>query len=607
MKHRGPAGRVNALRRYGRELGTEFSSFNDQLPPELVTRGLRLALAGSRWLRPGFARCWLISKPPGSAKLRKEYIVKRTRVRLYELPDGAESLYHVEPAEYRLSRKRQDLIAKTVLDLQDQLPPGDTVLSSRKLKEFIIDFSIDHMSSRCRTGGYCLGRTRTEEQEELHYLAGIVRKYTAGFGVLEVLLEDGNVQDIFMDAPVEDHTVYVSLGFVDDPNLTSRFRTNIVMTDEAAGSMMSRFRYESGRPFSEAHPHLECDNDEFNTRVTIIGPPISPHGMAFALRRHSPEPWTLPRLISAGSLSPEAAGLISFLLDGQSTILIAGGRGAGKSSLLGAVMFEFSPVQRILTIEDTLELPGQHMQNLGYKLQCMHIRSTVGGIGTLGADEALRISLRLGESAIVLGEVRGQEARTLYEAMRAGTAGSAVLGTFHADSARSVFERVVFDMGISPEAFAATDIVIVAGLTRPSGIQKQERRVMEISELVKSADEPGTFANLLVYDPQKDGLMSTGVFQCTSERISAVARSWGVSYEFCLENIRARSRIKDIVVRHSRRTGNDELLSARWVMNCNSMFNGLFQRLYSKEGVVDNNRLIEDWKKWFRKAVVYDQ
>src|SRR6266581_8870585 len=115
----------------------------------------------------------------------------------------------------------------------------------------------------------------------------------------------------------------------------------------------------------------------------LVGRPLSPEGLAMALRRHSPDPWTLPRMIRAGSLTPLAAGLLSFLIDGRSTILIAGSRGAGKSSLLGALLFEFSRNQRILTIEDTLELPGPQLQDLGYKVQSLYIESALGGKGEM--------------------------------------------------------------------------------------------------------------------------------------------------------------------------------------------------------------------------------
>lgn len=597
---------ISPLFDYSKKFSEEISQFENRIPSKNVHRGFKRILAKSRWIRPNFAQCWIMPKPPNNAVLRKTYNVNGTIVNLYELPNRGESLYHIEPPEYRLSKTHTEVIEQAISELNDHKPTGLNVKHPSKIKEYIETFGRRTILEFIRSKELRLGLTRSKENKIINYLTGILTKYTVGFGLVEVLLEDRNVQDIYIDAPVDGNQVYVSMGWIDDDRLCSKFITNLILTSAAAESLMSRFRYESGRPFSDAHPILESDNEMFNTRVTIIGAPISPRGIAFALRRHSPDPWTLPKLIQAKSLNATAAGLISFLIDGQSTILIAGGRGAGKSSLLGAAMFEFAPVQRILTIEDTLELPGPKLQELGYKLQTMHIQSSVKGNGSVTADEALRISLRLGESAIVLGEVRGEEAKTLYEAMRAGTAGSAVLGTFHADSARAVFERVVYDMKITPEAFSSTDIVIVAGLSRPAGTHRQQRRVFQISELVKNCSEKGKFGDLLTYDPGSDSLDITERYRSCSEKISSIARYWGITYEDSLANIETRARCKQVQVDYANSNNRSDLLSGGWVLRCNSVFWELLQHQQNKEKTIDYQKLFNDWQTWFKKAVIYE-
>ncbi|MEM3341643.1 MAG: ATPase, T2SS/T4P/T4SS family, partial [Thermoplasmata archaeon] len=315
------------------------------------------------------------------------------------------------------------------------------------------------------------------------------------------------------------------------------------------------------------------------------------------------EPWTLLRLISLRSLSPLAAGLISFLVDGNSTILVAGSRGAGKSSLLGAIMLEFPQSQRILTIEDTLELPGPEMQKLGYKVQSMQVQSSLGGLGELTADDALRLSLRLGESAIVLGEVRGKETKTLYEAMRAGTAGSAVLGTIHGNSAKAVYERVVHDMGISPKSFSATDVIIVAGLRRPGGSMKMMRRVTQITELVKSAGEEGVFQDLMVYNEAVDSLVETEYLR-HSERVGTIAFNFGMSMEDAIQNIKVRSAIREKMVQFAFQHNNPSLLSAKWVAASNNAFWGAIDKK-SKNRNMTYQDVFNEWETWFKKQVRY--
>ena len=157
-----------------------------------------------------------------------------------------------------------------------------------------------------------------------------------------------------------------------------------------------------------------------------------------------------------------------------------------------------------------MELPGDRMRSMGYKVQSLLIDDRSEEDANKRADEALRVSLRLGESAIVLGEVRGEETRTLYQSMRVGRAGSSIMGTIHGDSAKTVYERVVHDMGISPESFMATDFLITMGTVRDKVTNRQMRR---ISEFVSTTDRNGEFSDVSsinVFDtPPMRRIMST--------------------------------------------------------------------------------------------------
>ncbi len=230
-----------------------------------------------------------------------------------------------------------------------------------------------------------------------------------------------------------------------------------------------------------------------DARATVVGYPMSPNGDSLAIRKHSKIPWTLTRLIGNGTIDPYTAGLLSFLIANRSTMLVCGARGAGKSSLLTALMFEFPISQRILTIEDTLELPGKKLRSMGYKVQSMLIDDRNGEAAEKRADEALRVSLRLGESAIILGEVRGEEAKTLYQSMSTGRAGSSILGTIHGDCAQTVYNRVTNDLQVSPESFMETDFIITLGTIRERG---SDRQVRTMTEFVSTGDRPGRFSDV---------------------------------------------------------------------------------------------------------------
>ena len=237
------------------------------------------------------------------------------------------------------------------------------------------------------------------------------------------------------------------------------------------------------------------------------------------------------------------------------------------------------------------------MQRLGYKLQSLFVRSTLGGTSEMTADDALRVSLRLGESAIVLGEVRGREAKTLYEAMRSGSAGSSVLGTIHGNSPKSVFERIVYDLGIPAKAFNATDIVVICGLIRPGGGQRQVRRVTSIAEVAKAGGEDGEFRELLVYDEEKDALVETPDFRSNSERLQAIAGQWGIGYDDLLRAIETRAKVK-----HTLAEAGDDKLSAKWNALANAHY---WQLVGSAEDRADYDAIYARWRQWFDARAVY--
>lgn len=570
----------------------------------VLKRGMDRIFSQSKKIRPGFSSSWVAPHPPEGAKAVANYIIDGSSVTLFFVPEELETLYHVKPIEYDIPMNHVKLIHLARSHLTDRFPKNIQIDNPEQAREYISNMGNRLIYQLAKKHAIDLGKNRTEEIATVKKLSNILAKYTAGLGIVEFFLKDNYVQDVYIDASPSDNKVYIQLGGLNEPKLSEKCTTNVSVGTRDAESILSRFRYESGRPFSEAMPILETDLSSFGARATAIGKPLSPDGIAIALRRHSPEPWTLLKLIYNGTISSMAAGLISFLIDGRSTMLVVGSRGAGKTSLLGALMLEFPQNQRILTIEDTLELPVARMQDIGYKVQSLSVQSSLGGKAEMSADEALRISLRLGESAIVMGEVRGQEARTLYEAMRAGTAGSSVLGTFHADSAKSVYQRVVHDMHISPKSFLATDIVIVSGIARPGGSQKEMRRVMQIAEVKKHEDEDNMFQDLMLYNECTDALQETEAFNFRSERIGSIAASWGLSLEECIENIRARAQYRQIMVDYVKRNNKPQVLSADWVSKSNSAFWNLVEK--HRKGVkIDNQKLMDNWSTWFTRSASY--
>jgi len=587
--------------------------------PIRIVRALEYLFENNRRIRPGFSESWVNPTPLREMRPIYKYELQGSTVTLYELPHSSERFYFIEPKEYdtkRLPKELMVLIDRAKQKLMETTPQKFDLTRTDQARLFAKRQGLTYLKEMVLEERIDLAALGGQAPDVvLEGLAETLSKFTAGLGIMETFLLDRMVIDVYIDAPADQNEVYLTLTGPKDPSLRhlqGKYRTNVRLTEADAKGLLSRFRYESGRPFSEAEPILECDLEDLRVRVTVIGHPLSPKGLAFAFRKHAPDPWTLLQFIYNNTLTPLAAGLISLFMDGQRTFLIGGSRGSGKSSILGAMMLEFQQNQRVLTIEDTLELPVNQMQELGYHVQPMYVMSSLGGAGQKTAEDALKVALRLGESALVLGEVRGKaETATLYEAMRAGTAGSSVLGTIHGNSPTAIYNRVVHDMGISIESFQATNVVVIQGLVRPFGGITQVRRTDYVSEIILSdrLDSAGKpileLIDLMKYEPTVDAVVPTDAF-ASSEMLKTIATAWGMSMDQILEEVYVRGKIRKFVVdyvREENRQGRDriDLLRAGWLLKYNNAY------WTEKDACFKEGRglssLYDSWVHWFLKEV----
>jgi type IV secretory pathway ATPase VirB11/archaellum biosynthesis ATPase len=351
------------------------------------------------------------------------------------------------------------------------------------------------------------------------------------------------------------------------------------------------------------------DLEQYHTRVAAISNPLTPRGIAFALRRHRSKPWTLVHFIENNMISPAAAGFLSFLVDGQASLLVAGSRGAGKTSLLSALILEIPQRFRILSIEDTAEIPVDDFQQYGYKMQSLITKSISAGATSTEVEptDALRTALRLGESVLLLGEVRGVEAKVLFEAMRVGAAGNLIMGTIHGSTTRDVYERVVYDIGVPATSFKAVDAVIIAAPIRYEGGIERKRRVVQISEITKTGwnttpDPEKIFQDIMIYDTAADELRATDLLDMgQSQVLQSIAKKWGITVEKALQNIQLRTDIKRTMVEYSK--DHKELLEAPATRDANNAFWMSIEESKHRKNTVDYNDVKKQWMKWFYNYV----
>ncbi len=545
------------------------------------------------YVRPPFSTSRIYTEPPENTIFLECYDIsyqdeRKLPVSIYQLTDRPEKMYMINPVEYSLEEREFKLIEKVrkkmILhrpdDLQFTDPGSSREYFSRLSKNILLEEkdADDILSDPSKMKLFC----------------DLLTKYTTGLGILEDLLSDERVTDVYVNAPADRNPVNVVIE-------GEECITNIYLSQDDMESMVSRLRSISGRPFGEATPVLEMFLRDYGVRVSVIGDPLSSKGIAYAFRKHAKDPWTLPKLINNGSVSALTAGLLSFIMDGQASVLVAGGVGAGKTSLMCALLLEIPQKYRMITIEDTPEIPIGDLQRMGWKVQGLNSQSAIMKYGVeIEPSVALRASLRLGSSSLVMGEVRGHEVAVLYEAMQVGAAGNSVIGTIHGSSTDAVYERIVNTLKVPPASFKATDVVIVCANTRISGSMAMKRRVMQVAEVnEKWEDGPGKiFSDILNYDASEDCLKPSDIMdRGQSLLIGKIADKWGISMDDASRNIRLRARIKGIIAEY----GKDQphLLEADSVAVANNMFWLLMDREISEPDGTDYQRVYERWSEWF--------
>ncbi|MBD3155800.1 MAG: hypothetical protein GF368_04040 [Candidatus Aenigmarchaeota archaeon] len=554
-------------------------------------------------IRPVFMLTRYVSVPPKGSRLIDRYKVPGDiRVEIFRVPGKVRYFYHITPPEFKLSDRKYFLIDTARKILAEQKPSQTEFVDPQRAREVFMNMGRDTILKLSNEQGIRLS------SNELHKLTNILVRYTAGFGILEILLADSKVQDVYINSPIGVMPIYVGHGDFEE------CETNLIPTKEDAESWATRFRMLSGRPLDEANPVLDTELmvPEGRARVAAITRTLSPEGIGYALRRHRDRPWTYPLFLKVQYLNPMFAGLMNFFVQGSRSLLIAGGRSSGKSSLLGATMLEIMRKFRIVTVEDTLELPVSQLRNIGYNIERMKSRSVITRIESeLPADEALRTALRLGDSCLIIGEVRSKEAQALWEAMRIGALAHVVAGTIHGESAYGVFDRVVNDLGVPKTSFKATDVIVICGMIRSADGLHRMRRVLEVTEIRKrwreDPLEENAFVNLMEYNAKEDTLKPTSTLvngeSYIVNEIAKRVKEWHGNWDAVWDNILLRGKVKKTMLDYAKKLNNDEILEANWVVKSNDMFHMISEEVKREVGSLNSDQIYKKWEKWFKEEV----
>ena len=550
---------------------------------------------------PNFTFTRLVAQFPQDMELVDQYEVKTDveaiSVTILKGKYDPKYFYHIIPPEYSLIEEHHMLLNLARNVLIEHRPKAEEFIDPDKTRQVFFNIGRDLLAELSKSKNVSLNN------RELNKLARILVRYTIGFGLIEVLLMDKRLQDIVLNAPIALNPIFVRHEKYDE------CVTNIIPSYEDADSWAAKLRLQSGRPLDEANPILDTDLvfGNVRARVAAIQQPLSPNGLAYALRRHRDEPWTLPLFINNKMINSFAAGLLSFMIDGARTLVVAGTRSSGKTSLLGSLMLEIMPKFRIIVCEDTLELPVDALRKISYDILRMKVRSAlVSGTTEVEASEGIRASLRLGDSALIVGEVRSAEAKALYEAMRVGALANVVAGTIHGDSPYGVFDRVVNDLNVPTTSFKATDLIVVANPVKtPDGLHSM-KRVMGLTEVrkhwLKDPSEEAGFVDLLRYNVEKDALEPTSELingdSVIVKNIAGNIKGWAGNWDAVYDNILLRGKIKQEIVDIASKLNKPELMEARFNALSNSAFHKISDSVREEIGIPLSDRVFPEWKKW---------
>jgi pilus assembly protein CpaF len=268
-------------------------------------------------------------------------------------------------------------------------------------------------------------RVQLNKVEEMA-LAAELADDMVGLGPLEPFLDHDEITDILANGPFD---IYVERNGKLE-RTSARFRDGQHLVNIA-----QRIATAVGRRIDEASPMVDARLAD-GSRVNIVLPPLVLNGGTISIRKFPKQSLALDTMVQQGNLSKEAARVLQIAARSRVNILISGGTGSGKTTLLNAVSHYIDPDERIITVEDAVELQLQQP----HVVQMETRPANIEGIGQISQRELVRNALRMRPDRIILGEVRGPEAFDMLQAMNTGHDGS--MSTVHANSPRDALYRV---------------------------------------------------------------------------------------------------------------------------------------------------------------------
>src|ERR1700726_3740653 len=337
--------------------------------------------------------------------------------------------------------------------------------------------------------GLVVGESTPMNMQERERLAKEVRDEVFGLGPLEPLMADPTVSDILVNTH---KNVYVERkGMLEQTNV--RFRD-----DAHLMTIIDRIVSAVGRRVDESSPMVDARLAD-GSRVNAIIPPLAIDGPCLSIRRFGREPVTARQMIENKTLTEAMLEVLSAMVKGRLNILISGGTGAGKTTLLNVLSGYIPNSDRIVTIEDAAELQLKHEPGVRLEARPPNIE----GKGSVRQRQLVINSLRMRPDRIVVGEVRGEEAFDMLQAMNTGHEGS--LTTVHANANRDALARLesmvsMANLNLPERAMRAQIASAIHAVVQIARLSDGTRKVISISEVTGLDGESIAMQDIFVFE-----------------------------------------------------------------------------------------------------------
>jgi len=369
--------------------------------------------------------------------------------------------------------------------------------------------------------------------EKKQILAGMLMHEMLGLGKLEVLLSDGNLEEVVVNSSKEPVWVYHKKhGWL---------KTNIIVPSEAQiQNYAASVGRKIGRQITTLDPLLDAhliSGDRVN--ATLF--PISTIGNTITIRMFRRKPWTITDFIENKTVTSEVAALIWLAIQYETSMIISGGTASGKTSFLGSIMPFIQPNQRVISIEDTREI---NLPKFLHWIPLTTREPNPEGKGEITMLDLLVNSLRMRPDRIIVAEIRRQrQAEVLFEAMHTG---HSVYATLHADTVDQTYRRLINPPINVPETLLeALDLIVAMFRDRRSGI----RRIYQVAELIppSGAKKGMSIRVLFKWDARKDMIEK---FQKSYRLMEKLQMHTGMSVAEIEKNIKEKERILNWMVKN---------------------------------------------------------